>query len=192
MREKMDNQGMLDTYLFECEQLLEQIQTILMEQKEKEAMEEEGLHEIFRAMHTIKGISGMMMFDEIKRISHKLEDVLSYLRENVGDQDKKSEIHMELVEQVSMVTDFINTELAKIGDAKAADGKADDCVSKLEAFLERLNVLSPAKEKGVEEKRKAEKNAKIRLMNIIMLLQEILHSVFKRCRFSCTFCTHLA
>ena len=61
MTEKISTQGMLDTFLFECEQLLEQIQKIILEEKDKECYEEESIHEIFRAMHTIKGISGMMI-----------------------------------------------------------------------------------------------------------------------------------
>ncbi len=156
MTDKISNQGMLDTYLFECEQLLEQIQKILMEQKEKAFMEEEEIREIFRGIHTIKGISGMMLYEEIKRISHKLEDVLSYVRENVGQQVKRQEIHLELINHILMVTDFISTELVKIGNAEEADGKADGCMSKLEIFLEQLKVKNPVREKIIEEKIKEE------------------------------------
>ena len=35
MAEEFEAQGMLDTYLFECEQLLEQIQKIILEEKRK-------------------------------------------------------------------------------------------------------------------------------------------------------------
>ena len=36
MTDKTNTQGMLDTFLFECEQLLEQVQKIIMEQKDKD------------------------------------------------------------------------------------------------------------------------------------------------------------
>ena len=70
-----------------------------MEQKDNDYLEDESIHEIFRAMHTIKGISGMMMFDEITKMAHKLEDVLFYLRENVKSREIQKKIHMELKNQ---------------------------------------------------------------------------------------------
>ena len=81
MSEEFSTQGMLDTYLFECEQLLEQLQEIVLEQKGGECFDEKSINEIFRAMHTIKSSSGFMLFDEITKISHKLEDVFFYIRE---------------------------------------------------------------------------------------------------------------
>lgn len=147
MADKFSAQGMLDTYLFECEQLLEQIQKTIWEQKDKECFEEESIHEIFRDIHTIKGTSGMMMFDEITRVSHKLEDVLYYLRES---RNKKIP-HAQLVEQVLKVTDFISGELTKIGTTGAADGNADEYVKELEQFLDRLKAEDSGKEIIIEK-----------------------------------------
>jgi len=92
MTDKLNTQGMLDTYLFECEQLLEQIQQIVLQQKDKECFDKESIHEIFRAIHTIKGISAMMMYDEITKISHKLEDVLSCFREGENKQPDAADL----------------------------------------------------------------------------------------------------
>ena len=134
MTDKLSTQGMLDTYLFECEQLLEQVQKIILEEKDKEGFEEESIHEIFRAMHTIKGISGMMMYDEITKISHKLEDVLDYVRE-CGTKKVSS---IELTEQILKVTDFISEEMEKIGKGESADGKSEHQVKELEMFLNKI------------------------------------------------------
>ena len=75
MAEEFNTDGMLDIYLFENEQLLEQLQDIVLEQKDADSFDEESINEIFRTMHTIKGSSGIMMFDDITAVSHKLEDV---------------------------------------------------------------------------------------------------------------------
>ena len=82
MAEEFNLEGMLDTYLFENEQLLEQLQEIVLDQKDAECFDEDSINEIFRTMHTIKGSSGIMMFDNVTAISHKLEDVFYYLRES--------------------------------------------------------------------------------------------------------------
>ena len=75
MAESFNTDGMLDIYLFENTQLLEQLQELVLEQKDAESFDEDSMNEIFRTMHTIKGSSGIMMFDEITKVSHKLEDV---------------------------------------------------------------------------------------------------------------------
>ena len=62
MAEEFNTEGMLDMYLFENEQLLEQLQETVLEQKDSDCFDEDSINEIFRAMHTIKGSSGIMMY----------------------------------------------------------------------------------------------------------------------------------
>ncbi|MBR3601657.1 MAG: Hpt domain-containing protein [Lachnospiraceae bacterium] len=134
MTDKINAQGMLDTYLLECEQLLEQIQTIVLQEKDKTYFEKESIHEIFRGIHTIKGISAMMMYDEVTKISHKLEDVLYCLRESETKQPPAA----ELAEQILKVTDFISNEMTKIGSGESADGKATEHLIQLNSFLDKI------------------------------------------------------
>ena len=96
MSEEFNTDGMLDMYLFENGQLLEQLQETVLEQKDAECFDEDSINEIFRTMHTIKGSSGIMMFDDITAVSHKLEDVFYYLRESHPENVP----HLDLVEHV--------------------------------------------------------------------------------------------
>ena len=82
MAEEFNTEGMLDVYLFENGQLLEQLQEIVLDQKDAECFDEDSINEIFRTMHTIKGSSGIMMFEDITAVAHKLEDIFFYLRES--------------------------------------------------------------------------------------------------------------
>lgn len=147
MSEDFNTQGMLDIYLFECGQLLERLQEIVLEQKDEECFDEDGINEIFRAMHTIKGSSGIMMFDEITKISHRLEDVFFYLRESKPDNVP----HIELVEHVLQVVDFISSELIKIENGDSADGKADDYLAALDQFLDKIKGTAKEKEKVIKK-----------------------------------------
>ena len=54
MAEEFNAEGMLDMYLFENGQLLEQLQETVLEQKDADCFDEESINEIFRTMHTIK------------------------------------------------------------------------------------------------------------------------------------------
>jgi len=136
MAEEFNTQGMLDVYLFENGQLLEQLQNLVLEQKDEECFDEDGINEIFRTMHTIKGSSAIMMFDDITKLSHKLEDVFYYLRESKPEGVP----HLELVDLVLRVADFIMAELDKIRDGEAADGDSGELVANLDAFLERIKA----------------------------------------------------
>jgi len=147
MAEDFSTQGMLDIYLYENGQLLERLQEIVLEQKDEECFDEDGINEIFRAMHTIKGSSGVMMFDEITRISHKLEDVFYYLRESKPDNVP----HLELVEHVLQVVDFITSEMIKIEGGQQPDGSASDYVAALDAFLNKIKNGEGEQKKEIKE-----------------------------------------
>lgn len=123
--------GMLDIYLFENTQLLEKLQETVLDQRDADCFDEDSINEIFRTMHTIKGSSGIMMFDEITEVSHKLEDIFFYLRESHPDNVP----HLELVEHVLTVSDFIMGEMDKLSDGEAADGDASGIVKELDKFL---------------------------------------------------------
>ena len=134
MADEFNTEGMLDMYLFENEQLLEQLQEMVLDQKDAECFDEDSINEIFRTMHTIKGSSGIMMFDNITAISHKLEDVFFYLRESHPDNVP----HLELVEHVLEVEDFITGEMEKIKSGQATDGDPSGIIANLDQFLNKI------------------------------------------------------
>ncbi len=147
MAEEFNTQGMLDMYLFENGQLLERLQEIVLEQKDEDCFDEDSINEIFRTMHTIKGSSGVMMFDEITKISHKLEDVFYYLRES-----KPTNVpHLELVEYVLQVSDFISGELEKLQNGEPADGSSVELVADIDKFLTALKSGEGETDKVIKE-----------------------------------------
>lgn len=129
---------MLDSYLYESRQLLEQLQELVLAKKDEPHFGHSTIHKIFRTMHTMKGSSGIMMFDSITKVSHKLEDVFSVIRESQPEDVPQ----VQLVEYVLEVADFISGELDKVEAGKETDGDADSIVSKLEAFLEEVKSKS--------------------------------------------------
>ncbi len=134
MADDFNTESMLDMYLFENGQLLEQLQETVLEQKDAECFDEDSINEIFRTMHTIKGSSGIMMFDNITAVSHKLEDVFYYLRESHPDNVP----HVELVEHVLEVEDFISNEMEKIRSGDPVDGDATNIIADLDKFLNMI------------------------------------------------------
>lgn len=147
MAEEFNTQGMLDMYLFENGQLLERLQDIVLEQKDEDCFDEDSINEIFRTMHTIKGSSGVMMFDEITKVAHKLEDVFFYLRESHPENVP----HIELVEHVLHVADFITSEMEKIQNGEDLDGSSAEIVAGIDKFLNAIKNGEGEKDKEVVE-----------------------------------------
>jgi len=96
-------------------------------------------------MHTIKGSSGVMMFDQITAIAHKLEDVFFYLRES-GTENAS---HMQLIEHVLEVGDFISGEMDKLQDGEEADADASEIIKRVDDFL--LSLKGDKKEEIIQE-----------------------------------------
>ena len=134
MAEEFNLDGMVDIYIYENGQLLENLEEIVLETKDDDAFDENSINEIFRIMHTIKGSSGVMMYDNIMKVSHKLEDIFYYLRENIGIEEP----HMELTDIVFQVLDFINGEMEKIKDGNDPDGDNTQLIDLMEKFLVKL------------------------------------------------------
>ncbi|MDE7063570.1 MAG: Hpt domain-containing protein, partial [Lachnospiraceae bacterium] len=70
MAEEFSKDGMLDMFLYESGQLLEKLESIILE-KQEEPFNDSDINEIFRIMHTIKGSSGIMMYENITKTTHK-------------------------------------------------------------------------------------------------------------------------
>ena len=111
-------ESMLDVYIYETQQLLQELDDILLDGEGVERLTDEQINEVFRVMHTIKGASAMMEFDEIAKLSHAVEDVFAQIRE-FGIPDE----HWPAVfDMVFKAVSFFNGELAKIQETGKPDG----------------------------------------------------------------------
>lgn len=134
MAEEYNTDGMLEVFLYESEQLLENLQDIVLSNKDAECFDDAAINEIFRVMHTIKGSSGIMMFENITKVSHRLEDVFYYLRES----HPQNVPHLELVDHVLDVADFIEGEMEKIKAGDSPDANPEEILQSLDEFLNSI------------------------------------------------------
>ena len=77
----MDDDGLLQGFFDESADLLADFESCLLG-LETTPGDQELMNRGFRAMHTIKGNSGMLGFDRIAKTAHVLEDLLDRLRKN--------------------------------------------------------------------------------------------------------------
>ncbi len=143
MREekRMENNfdSVVDMFLFEANTLLEQLDEILLRVEEDREFSADYINEIFRIMHTIKGSAAMMQFNGIMTISHKIEDLFYYIREN----GLKNQFTEALINLVFKCTDFIKNEISKIQN----DSPLTENIKEYEIEIkEMLDVVSGKKE----------------------------------------------
>lgn len=134
MTERYSNEPMLDIYIFETSQNLEQLELLILECEKSGSYTPDAINEIFRIMHTIKGSSAIMLFNNISGLAHCVEDLFYLLRENKPEQVNDS----DLSDLVLDCVDFIKVELQKIKDCNKCDGDTTDIIEKIRNFLSVL------------------------------------------------------
>ncbi|WP_010246257.1 chemotaxis protein CheA [Acetivibrio cellulolyticus] len=135
MQRDFRNEPMLEMYLFETNQQIEELERILLEIEKSDGFDTVSINDIFRLMHTIKGSSAMMMFNSIETLSHAMENLFSFFRENDGVKIDNSEVVDLILESV----DFIKEEILKIGNGNNPDGDASTLIGRTDAMLAKLN-----------------------------------------------------
>lgn len=139
---------MLEMYLFETTQLMEQLEEISIECEKNKRIETEAINEIFRIMHTIKSSSAMMMFNNISVLAHSMEDLFYYIREN-----KSVTIDFgNLFDLVLSGIDFIKGEVDKIQNDEVADGVNESLVHKSSKLLQEMKEVNGVTNDAVKPK----------------------------------------
>lgn len=142
---------MLDMYISEMNQLLEQIEQNVID-SEQEGEFENSVNEIFRGMHTIKGNSSMMLFNNISILAHSIEDLFDYIR-----QDKPEDLDISTVtDKVLDGIDFIKNEVIKIDMEEEVDGDPTPLIEDIRNYIkqikgEGIGIISQTIEKPVSD-----------------------------------------
>ncbi|NLZ93803.1 MAG: chemotaxis protein CheA [Firmicutes bacterium] len=135
-----NNEQMLEMYIFETEQNIEQLETLVLSSEKELGFAEDALHELFRLMHTIKGSSGMMSYQSLASVAHHLEDLFYYLRE----QQPQNVDYTILSDLVLEGIDLMKVELQKIKNGEEADSDTAPLIKSIEDYLQLLKQQNGA------------------------------------------------
>ena len=134
MSDDYSRESMLDMYIFETLELIEQLEQLILYCEENKNYNEDTINEIFRIMHTIKGSSAMMFFDNISTLAHSIEDLFFFIR----DEKPKIIDYHSLSDLLLQTIDFIKIEINKIKEGHSADGDTEGLIALVSKNLERL------------------------------------------------------
>lgn len=125
---------LLEVFIFETAQFIEQLEESILSNEKDCYYSEESINEIFRIMHTIKGSSAMMRFDNISTLAHAMEDLFCYLR----DEKPERVDFRVLTDLILECIDFIKVEIEKIKNGDKPDGEYADLIDRINDFLNGL------------------------------------------------------
>lgn len=136
-----DSQEMLEVYLLETKQLLEQFNGALIKAENSDSFSEDEIHSIFRIMHTMKSSSAMMGLQGMSSMTHKLEDLFAFYREQYGRIEKAEQPLLDLLYQVS---DFIADELDGMVDEEYTPAATEAMETAIEDYLKKVEPADAA------------------------------------------------
>ena len=128
-------EAMVDVYIFETTGLLEQLDEILLRTEKANKFTDEDINEIFRIMHTVKGSSAMMGFENLQKLAHKGEDMFFIIREA---PEKVTDISF-VYDLVFQMSDLFKAEIDAIqNDDNYEPTDFSDIISRLEEGAKML------------------------------------------------------
>lgn len=130
-------EAMLDMYFYETNSLLEQLDEILLRTEQANSFDSEDIKEIFRIMHTIKGSSAMMGFENLSVLAHKAEDMFFVIRENPDVITDVSFVY-DLVFQVS---DSYKAQIENIQNNVGGEYESIDFSELIDKLLKARDIL---------------------------------------------------
>lgn len=137
----MDNgmESMLDTYLYETNSLLDQLDEMLVADEKNGDFSSDDVNEIFRIMHTIKGSSAMMEFGSLATIAHHIEDLFFYIRDK-GIESLNEEQKKELFNLMFRSEDSMRNEIGKVEQGQPLSDNFDSFATEIHDFLQKISI----------------------------------------------------
>src|SRR5690625_2636022 len=112
----MENTQYLDIFIDESTEHLDTLYQQMLE-LEKNPQEKSIIQEIFRAAHTLKGMSATMGYDDLASLTHKLENVFDGIRYD------RITVEADMMDVLFHAVDELNEMVSDI--AGGGDGKRD-------------------------------------------------------------------
>lgn len=146
------NESMLDIFIFETSQLIEQLEELILSNEKESCYSECVINEVFRIMHTIKGSSAMMTFGNISKLAHAMEDLFYLLR----DEKPQNVDYSVLTDLILECIDFLKVELEKMKNGDELDGDYSTLIGNINLFLNQLKQHENEKVSTATEKADSE------------------------------------
>lgn len=146
---------MMEAYLYEMNTLLESLDEMVLGAEDRKTFSQEDVNEIFRIMHTIKGSSAMMEFDNLMTVAHRIEDMFFIIRDK-GMEAVAEELRPELFDLIFQAIDFFKAEVEKLESGASLTEDIDSILANIKSFSNKIQGKADEEEPAAEAKAEPE------------------------------------
>lgn len=139
----IEDAEILSSFLVEAHDHLDDIEERILDLEKN--YDEQTVHDIFRSMHTIKGVSSFIGLSKIKGFSHSLETVLNAMRTGELETDDEivdillngSDVLQQMVSDIEAQSEHLDTSS---GQAVVYEGRVDtlEIDRRLQPYLQQI------------------------------------------------------
>lgn len=139
------DESMIEMYTYEVSEMLDKIETILIESDREGCLTSENIQVLFRLMHTLKSSSRAMGYKVSSNLAHSVEDLLKHVdNSNVGVDD------FSIISDIALsCVDYFKLHIHKIKSHEEGEDDASYLFEKIDSYFESLTIAE--KEKSVLE-----------------------------------------
>ena len=141
---------MMEAYLYEMNTLLESLDEMVLGAEDRKTFSQEDVNEIFRIMHTIKGSSAMMEFDNLMTVAHRIEDMFFIIRDQ-GMEAVAEDLRPELFDLIFQAIDYFKAEVEKLENGESLTDDIDNIMANINSFSNKIQGKSGEEEPAQEE-----------------------------------------
>ncbi|WP_322172752.1 chemotaxis protein CheA [Acutalibacter caecimuris] len=141
---------MMEAYLYEMNTLLESLDEMVLGAEDRKTFSQDDVNEIFRIMHTIKGSSAMMEFDNLMTVAHRIEDMFFIIRDQ-GMDAVAEELRPELFDLIFKAIDFFKAEVEKLENDAPLTENVDSILANIKSFSNKIQGQPEEEEAAPEE-----------------------------------------
>lgn len=144
----MEDNGLLEEFIYEASELLDEAEESLLA-IEKEENLQESYNSVFRVFHSLKGSAGMIGFEVVQKHMHLVEDRFEQYSEKLSELSGVATFFLDSVDHCRLLLDgqvaefnySIQAEFNKENPTAKVDIKATVQLKRNEVFI--VDILSP-------------------------------------------------
>ncbi len=140
---------MMEAYLYEMNTLLESLDEMVLGAEDRKTFSQEDVNEIFRIMHTIKGSSAMMEFDNLMTVAHRIEDMFFIIRDQ-GMDAVAEDLRPQLFDLIFQAIDFFKAEVEKLENGETLTDDIDNILANIKSFSNKIQGKADEEEPAAQ------------------------------------------
>ena len=150
------NEQYLSVFLDEAREYMESLNENMLK-LEKDPEDMEIINEIFRVLHTLKGMSATMGFENMSKLCHRMENIFDDLR------NEKMKITTELMDTLFAGVDAIEKMIQMIAEGKGDELDVSDLLNTYEGIIKgEMKIEEKKEEEKPETPKEEEKSEQIK------------------------------